>query len=215
MTSKTSSVDFGVIANDTSQNDWQLLEKDRQAQEQWDRNEKEIEARRRKEDPDATLRAYRYSHFFCNRTKTVIPKKDEASIIEHKSTCPYCSKEIEDLKKAKQAWVDALSSMRYILGMIERCKDDIEIEKRKIARETKEKQQGWDTVVMMSRTKIKELERVIEREQINKHKMLNPDLNNLNDETLTQAVNDMHMQYVKLPPEKKKHFENYMSYKAF
>ena len=102
--------------------------------------------------------------------------------------------------------------MRGILFKIEESKETIENQKRKIEREKKQKLPNYEVVVGMAEYKIKEAENVIAKEQINKHKMLNPDLNNLT-ETITQAVKDMYLQYERLPPQKKKHFENYVSYK--
>jgi hypothetical protein len=212
MTPKTSSLDFGTISDDKSLTDYELMDKMHKIEEEQKQKEKE---RDKQIDSEETIRAYRYSHFFCRRSKTVIPKKHEAEIIEHRSTCPYCSKEIEDLKKAKQARVDALAEMRAILSKIEIAKEEIEIQKRRIQRERSQQLDNFEVPIKMAESKIRETEHVIEREQINKHRMLNPDLNNLNNATLTQAVQDMYMQYMKLPSQKKKHFEDYITYQDF
>jgi hypothetical protein len=137
---KTSSVDFGIIKEDTSQTDYELMDKMHKIEEEQKQKEKERD--KQISSSEENYRAYKYSHFFCVRSKTVIPKAHQAEIKEHKSTCPYCSKEIEDSKKAQKARVDALAEMRAILSKIEIAKEEIEIQKRKIAREEREQKQG-------------------------------------------------------------------------
>ena len=50
--------------------------------------------------------------------------------------------------------------------MIEKCKEDIETQKRKIEREKREKLPNYDIPIKMAENKIKSAKHTIEREQI-------------------------------------------------
>jgi hypothetical protein len=191
----TSSIDYGIVQDDTTANDWQLLEKDRKAQQRWDQNEKEIEKQRREKekDPDATIKAYRYSHFICVRSKTTIPKKHEAEIIQHKSTCPYCQETIQEKAREMEAIQDGNCKMRYILHSIENSKEEIENLKRKIQREKSQKLENYELVIRMSESKIQQLENHIFSEGAEEHKLLRHE-----NEITRAAAQELYDEYLRM-----------------
>ena len=102
----------------------------------------ELEKKRRKEelkkDPDAIIKQYRAAHFICHpRCGFVVDRRDEASIIQHKSQCGYCIEDREQHEKELQFKREGIQKMGYCLGMIERAKQDIKNLNRKIDLEKK------------------------------------------------------------------------------
>jgi hypothetical protein len=200
MTAKTSSVDFGVISDDKSfLTDYELMQTMHKVEEK----QIEIEKRREKEevekDPDATLKAYRYAHFFCTRSKTVIPKKHEAEIISHKSLCPYCQETIQNKAQELKFIQDGNCRMRYILHSIEGSKTEIENIRRKIQREKFQKLENWKLVVSMSEQKILELENhIYKEEQIEKDKLLRDE-----NEIIAASAKELYDKYLSLTPQQR------------
>ena len=205
MAPKTSSVDIAVISDDQSLTDYELMEKMYQIEEQQKQKEKELEKQQRKADPDATLKAYRASHFFCTRSKTVIPKKDEARIIEHKSLCPWCTEARQEREAEKEARHEGLASMRYILGTIERAKDEIETQTRKIKREREEQQNNYQVIIEMCEHKIAESKNTIKREERERDKLLNHE----NEITRSAAMQMYNENYLKLSDKDRKRVHLY------
>jgi hypothetical protein len=193
MANNTKEFSWGVVKDTKTDNDWELMQQDRKAQEQWDANEREVERRQRKEllekDPDAILKMERYAIWHCHpRCGFKVDRRDEGAIQEHKSQCGYCIEDREEREAQKQAVVDGRSSMRFILSSIQRAKEEIETQKRKIQREEKEKQENWQLVVQMAQSKIEELQNTIKRELSEREKLLNDEPN----ETKRNAAREMY-----------------------
>jgi hypothetical protein len=188
---KTSSIDYGVISDDKSLTDWELMERDRKIEAAQKQKEKERD--KKKLDVEANVRAYRASHFFCNRSKTIIPKTHAAEIIEHRSVCPFCQETIEEKAKEMQFVQEGNCKMRYILHTIENAKEEIETQKRKIQREKKEKQPNWELMVKMAERKIQELENHIFSEGVEKHKLLRHE-----NETVARSAKELYDAYLKM-----------------
>jgi hypothetical protein len=81
-------------------------------------------------------------------------------------------KKQEELEKQRR--LDGFAKMRYILGTIERKKEEIKELERKIAKEKKEKLQNWEIACKMIEYDIRSAKHTIEREQnIELPKLLN------------------------------------------
>lgn len=173
MTSRTSSVDIGTIQNDESLSDAELLERMHKIEEEHQALEREREREELRRDPDAKIKQYRYAIWHCHpRCGFKADRRDEGAIIEHKSLCQWCIQSREEIESEKQARRDGLASMRYILGMIEQAKDEIDTQTRRIKREEQEQQNNYELVIKMAEHKIVEAQNTIKREEIEKDKLL-------------------------------------------
>jgi hypothetical protein len=201
MAPKTSSLDFGVIANDTSSTDYELMERDRKINEKQKEVEKEIEKRREKERKEkggpSTEEIYRYAIWHCSpRCGFKVDRRDEAAIINHKGTCGWQIELAEQKHKEKESRVDGNCKMRYILHRIENCKTDIENLKRKIEREKSQKLENWQLVISMSEQKIHELENhIFQEEGVELHKLLRHE-----NEITREAAQELYDEYLSLTP---------------
>jgi hypothetical protein len=196
---KTSSIDFGIIKEDESLTDFELMERMAKIEEKQKEIEKLREREELKKDPDATIKAYRAAHFICHpRCGFVVDRRDEASIIQHKSQCGYCIETREAKAREMEAIKDGNCKMRYILHSIENGKQEIENLKRKIQREEKEQQPNWQFVIKMSQSKIHELENHIFQEGIQKHKLLRHE-----NEIVAQSAKALYDKYLSLTPQQR------------
>jgi alanyl-tRNA synthetase len=104
----------------------------------------------------------------------------------------------------RQGWVAGLAEMRYILHAIERAKEEIELLQKKIKEEIRQKLQNYEIVIKTTEQEIKQAEYKVKKEQIEKHKLLNDDENEIKQ----KAAQELYSKFMQLPPEKKRHFEN-------
>ena len=81
--------------------------------------------------------------------------------------------------------------MRYVVGMLQKCEEDIKVQQRKIERETREKLQNWDLVVQMAQSKIDEIKNTIRREQEERQKLLNHE-----NEITRSAAKELYERYM-------------------
>src|SRR5215212_9485758 len=88
-------------------------------------SEQQAEERRDKGGPPSR-EIFEYAHFICRRSNTVIDRRDEGRIIEHRSECPFCQSSFERTKAQKEAKYKGYSSIRYILHTILMMKEEIE-----------------------------------------------------------------------------------------
>jgi hypothetical protein len=189
--------EYGVIANDTTNSDAEIMELDAIVTEKSKKKQQELEKQRqleKKEDVDDYRDAYYYAHFICRKSGTVILKHGgDGAIQEHKEKCPWCIERREQKEAEKQARLDGFAKMRYILHMIERKKEEIEELKRKIAKEKKEKLLNWEIACKMIEYDIRSAKHTIEREQnIELPKLLNDE-----NEITRKAAQEMYDEYLK------------------
>ncbi len=165
------SFEFGTIANDDSITDYETIQKFRKVEEAKAKKEKEIEKNRLKEDPDHTKEAFRYSHFICPRSNTIIPKflggvnYNDAEIEAHKADCPYCLEHIQKERAAKEAYKEGIEKMGFILRSIDRAKENIDAINCKIQKEQEERKENWELVIKHLNREKKEHEYTIEKEK--------------------------------------------------
>jgi hypothetical protein len=187
-------VEFGTIADIADGElvtDSEILDLHALSKEKSKEREKELENEKAKEDFDYQG-AYYYANFVCIKSKTVIPKLGgEGAIQEHKETCPWCIETRQQKQAEEQAWVDGLGKMRYILGTIERKKEEIKELERKIAKEKKEKLLNWEIACKMIEYDIRSAKHTIEREQnIELPKLLNDEENEITRKAAQEMYDD-------------------------
>ncbi len=200
MVAKQEELDFGVIVNDDSVSDYETLEKFRKFEEANAKKEKEIERKQLQEDPDRAKEAFRGSHFICARTNTILPRlvdgiNPNVEVDNHKASCPFCQEHIQKREAELQAKADGYQRMSYVLEMIERAKEGLDQKYRQIDREKMEKRQNWELVVEHLRKDIPDLQRQIERETREMHKLLNDEKEN---ELTRQAARELYDRYLQL-----------------
>ena len=114
------------------------MERMHKIEEEHQEREKQREREELKKDPDATIKAYRATHFICSpRCGFVCDRRDEGAIIQHKSQCGYCIEAREEKEKELEFKHEGFSKMRYVVGMLQKCEEDIKVQERKIDRETR------------------------------------------------------------------------------
>jgi hypothetical protein len=200
--------EFGTIENIPDGElvtDSEILDLHAASKEKSKEREKELEKEKAKEDFDYQG-AFYYANFVCPKSKTVILKLGgEGAIQEHKETCPWCIETREQKQAEEQAWLDGRLKMEYILGTIDRKKEEIKELERKIAKEKKEKLLNWETVVSMIEYDIRSAKHTIEREQnIELPKLLNDP-----NELTRKAASELYQTYMKLPEKLKRAGPNY------
>jgi anti-sigma-K factor RskA len=93
----------------------------------------------------------------------------------------------------QQARLDGRLKMEYILGTIERKKEEIKELERKIVKERKEKLLNWQTAIKMLEFDIKSAEYTIERERnVELPKLLN-DENEITRKSARELYNDEYL----------------------
>ncbi len=119
------------------------------------------------------------AYFRCPQSRTTIFKHGSmgeasaAEIADHKATCPYCIEKKAEIDAEKQARIDGIRRMRYILDIAETYKRQIESLEKKIEKEKREKLQSYEIEIRMAKREIEELKNKIQNERVEKFKLLN------------------------------------------
>jgi hypothetical protein len=154
--------------------------------------EKQREREELRKDPDAIVKQYRAARFICHpRCGFVADRRDEAAIISHKSQCGWCIEAREEREKQLALARDGHMRMGYVLGMLEKYKQDIKNLKQKIDREKKEKMDNYQFVIQMTQAKIGETQSRLEKEQMEMHKLLND-----SNEITRSAAKELYERYL-------------------
>jgi hypothetical protein len=169
---------WGVVQDDQTKTDWELLQQDEMIQKEWDANEREVEKRQRKEllekDPDAIVKMERYAIWHCHaRCGFKADRRDESAIIAHKSTCGWQIEEREKNEADKKAEFDGLRYMRGALMLFEQSKRDIAQAEKVIAKEKSRSDCNLDYVKCVLQPRLDSAKADMLRAQKLKHDALN------------------------------------------
>ena len=199
--------EWGVIPNDNSISDWQIMDKFNKIEAKAKEKEKELVKEKLQENPNYAIEAFQGSHFICPRSHTIIPKyvaglnSNDGAIEEHKADCPFCQERIQKQRADMQAKVEGNQKMGYILGMIERAKAELEGKYKQIDEEKRLQKQNWEKVIEhIEKVEIPPLQYQLKKEsEIELPKLLNHE-----NEITRNTAREVYEQYLKCSDREKR-----------